>query len=100
MAKKDPRIDAYIAKSADFSKPVMNHFRALVHKTCPSVEETVKWGMPFFDYKGAIMCNMAAFKNHCVIGFWKAPLMKSGGKLVDMAKTEEAMGHLGKLTSL
>src|SRR6185436_1580397 len=100
MAKKDPRIDAYIAKSADFAKPVLNHFRALVHKTCPEVEETMKWSFPHFDYKGSMMCSMASFKQHCVIGFWKAPLMKSGGDLVAMAKTEEAMGHMGKITSL
>lgn len=100
MANTDPRIDAYINKAADFAKPVLTHFRALVHKTCPGVEETMKWGMPHFDYRGGMMCSMASFKQHCVIGFWKAPLMKSGEKLVEKAKSEEAMGHLGKLTSL
>ena len=27
MAKKDPRIDAYIAKSAEFAKPILKHLR-------------------------------------------------------------------------
>jgi hypothetical protein len=31
MGKTDPRIDAYIAKSADFAKPILNHLRKLVH---------------------------------------------------------------------
>lgn len=100
MAKKDKRIDTYISKSADFAKPILKHFRELVHKTCPDVEETMKWSFPHFDYKGSTMCFMASFKQHAAIGFWKAPLMKDGGKLVATAKTEEAMGHLGKLTSL
>jgi uncharacterized protein YdeI (YjbR/CyaY-like superfamily) len=43
---------------------------------------------------------MASFKQHCAINFWKAPLMKNGKELVEKAKTEEAMGHLGKITSL
>ncbi len=100
MGKKDKRIDDYIAKAADFAKPILKHFRELVHKTCPDVEETMKWSFPHFDYKGSMMCSMASFKQHAVIGFWKAPLMKDGDKLVAMAKTEAAMGHMGKLTSL
>ena len=98
MANKDPRIDAYIAKAADFAKPVLIHFRELVHKACPHVEETIKWGLPYFDYKGEIMCSMASFKQHCAIGFWKAKLMKDADKLADAG--DEAMGHMGRITSL
>jgi uncharacterized protein YdeI (YjbR/CyaY-like superfamily) len=39
---------------------------------------------------------MAAFKNHCVLGFWKAELIFSG----DEKKKREAMGHFGRITSL
>jgi uncharacterized protein YdeI (YjbR/CyaY-like superfamily) len=100
MGKKDPRIDAYIKKSAEFAQPVLKHFRELVHTACPEVEETMKWSMPHFDYKGSMMCSMASFKQHCAISFWKASLMSSGKKLTDMAKTEAAMGHLGRITAL
>jgi uncharacterized protein YdeI (YjbR/CyaY-like superfamily) len=100
MSKKDPRVDEYIARSADFAKPVLKHFRELVHKTCPEVEEKWKWSFPHFDYKSQPMASMAAFKQHCAIGFWKASLMKDADKLLGMAKTEEAMGHLGRITSL
>jgi uncharacterized protein YdeI (YjbR/CyaY-like superfamily) len=99
MAKKDPRIDAYIAKSVPFAKPVLNHLRALVHKACPVAEETMKWSFPHFDYKAEMMCSMAAFKQHCAFGFWKASLM-SDPALLDNAKSEIAMGHFGKITSL
>jgi len=37
MPKKDKRIDAYIAKSQDFARPILNHLRGLVHKACPDV---------------------------------------------------------------
>ena len=97
MAKKDPRVDAFIAKSADFAKPVLIHLRELVHKACPDVEETMKWSFPHFDYKG-IMCGMSAFKQHCAFGFWKASLMKDGKKLLDNRK--EGMGSFGRITSL
>ncbi len=97
---KSKDIDAYIAKAEPFAKPVLEHFRALVHQVCPEVEEKMKWSFPHFDYKGSMMCSMASFKQHCAIGFWKATLMKAGGELVGRAKTEEAMGHLGRITSL
>ena len=99
MATKEKKIDAYIAKSADFAKPILLHIRHLVHKACPDVEEKMKWSMPFFDYKGEMLCHMASFKQHAVMGFWKATLMKDS-ILVENARSETAMGHLGKITSL
>lgn len=99
MGKREKRIDAYILKSADFAIPILNHLRELVHVACPEVEEKIKWGMPFFDYKDEGLCNMASFKQHCAFGFWKASLMKDKS-LMENAKGETAMGHLGRITSL
>lgn len=90
MAKKDPRIDAYIAKSADFAKPILKHLREIVHRGCPDVEETMKWSMPHFDYAGGPLAGMAAFQAHCAFGFWKGSLIVPGSK--------EAMGQFGRIT--
>lgn len=95
--KKDERIDAYIEKSADFAKPILTHLRQLVHEASPEIEETMKWSMPFFDYKGTV-CNMAAFKQHCSFGFWKASLMNDSHKI--MTENSEGMGQFGQLKSL
>ena len=95
MAAKDPRIDAYIAKSADFAKPILKHLRKVVHAGCPQVEETMKWSMPHFDYKG-VMCGMAAFKEHCAFGFWKESLVFDGIK----AGEKTAMGSFGCIKSV
>ena len=70
MGKRDPRIDDYITKSADFAKPILTHLRELIHTACPEVEETLKWRNPSFMHKG-LLCGIAGFKQHCVIGFWK-----------------------------
>ena len=99
MAKKEKAIDNYIIKSAGFAIPILNHIRELVHHTCPDVEEKIKWSFPHFDYKGEMMCSMAAFKQHAVMGFWKAALMKDPA-LLETARSEVAMGHLGRITSL
>lgn len=99
MAKRIKAIDDYIIKSADFAKPILEHFRDLVHKACPDVEEKMKWSFPHFDYKNEMMCSMAAFKQHCAISFWKGALMKDK-KLMENAKAEQSMGHVGRITSL
>jgi uncharacterized protein YdeI (YjbR/CyaY-like superfamily) len=94
MPKTDPRVDAYIDKAADFAKPILTHFRKLVHETCPDVTETIKWGMPSFEYKG-ILAGIAAFKNHATFGFWKHSLLGLGSR-----KDLGAMGSFGKMSSM
>ncbi len=91
---RDPRIDAYIDRQADFARPILEHVRALVHETCPDVEETIKWSMPTFVYGGGILCGMAAFKQHASFGFWKHALVVGDGQARD------GMGSYGKMTSL
>jgi len=95
----DDRIDAYIGKSADFAKPILEHIRKLVHKACPEATETIKWSMPFFEFNGSPLCNMAAFKEHCAFGFWNAPLLKDPEGILHV-KDKNAMGHLDRLTSV
>ncbi|HYG51415.1 MAG TPA: YdeI/OmpD-associated family protein [Flavobacteriales bacterium] len=101
MAKKDKRIDAYIEKSADFAKPILKHLRKLVHQGCPGVTETVKWGMPSFEYKGPF-CSMASFKQHAVFGFWKYKLIKDPKNYLGDIKADggASMGNMGRITSL
>lgn len=70
MGSRSPKVDAYIAKAKPFAQPILEHLRELMHKGCPDVEESMKWSMPFFVYKGTNLVNMAGFKEHCNFGFW------------------------------
>jgi uncharacterized protein YdeI (YjbR/CyaY-like superfamily) len=95
----NPKVDAYMAKAAPFAQPVLEHLRGLVHKACPEVEETIKWSMPFFEYRGQILANMAAFKAHCSFGIWGKEIvavMRKDGLRVEGG----GMGSLGKITSV
>jgi len=92
MTKTNPRVDAYIKKAQPFAQPILKHLRKIVYTGCPQCEESIKWQMPFFDYKGPV-CFMAAFKQHAVFGFWK-------GKLLFGKEHKGAMGHFGRLTSI
>ncbi len=93
----NPKVDGYIAKAQPFAQPILDHLRRLVHRACPGVEETIKWSRPFFEYKGVILCNMSAFKEHCSFGFWGqeiGAILRDAGALRD-----GAMGSLGRITA-
>ncbi|MEO8578118.1 MAG: YdeI/OmpD-associated family protein [Gemmatimonadales bacterium] len=74
MGKRDPRVDVYIKKSPDFAKPILTHIREVAHEACPDMDESIKWGAPFFEYKG-VLAGMAAFKQHCGLNLWKGSLI-------------------------
>jgi hypothetical protein len=86
---RDPRIDDKIAKAAPFARPILEHWRALVHAAVPDVEEAIKWGMPHFVYKGKNIAGMAPFKAHCAV------MIHGDGR-----QETEGMGSYGKLTKV
>jgi uncharacterized protein YdeI (YjbR/CyaY-like superfamily) len=94
----NPKVDTYIARTQPFAKPILEHLRHLVHKACPHVEETIKWSRPFFEYRGAILCNISAFKAHCSFGFWGVEMTA----VLREAKVlrEDGMGSLGRITTV
>lgn len=93
--KRDPRIDAYIAKSAPFAQPMMERIRAAIHRASPDIEETLKWSSPSFIYNGKILCGFAAFKAHMGFHFWDGDAV-TGKAAGDVG----GMGQFGKMTSL
>lgn len=93
-----PAVDKYIASTAAYAQPILTHVREVIHKTLPDVEEAIKWGHPFFMYRGLMLGNMAAFKQHCSLGLWGSDVAE---KLrTDGVYDRAAMGVLGKLTSV
>ena len=91
MGKKDPRVDAYIAKQQPFAQPILNQIRETIHAASPEIQETVKWGAPAYDHHG-MLCGMAAFKEHCVLGFWKGTLIVGRNN-----KSLDAAGSFGRI---
>ncbi|GAA4309894.1 iron chaperone [Nibribacter koreensis] len=67
-APKD--INSYIAGFPQEVQPVLQQMRRLVQATVPEATETIKYGMPTFDYHGTLV-HFAAFVHH--IGFYSVP---------------------------
>lgn len=85
---RDPRVDDYIAKAADFARPILEHLREVAHRALPGAEEAIKWGMPHFLVNGKNVAGMAAFKAHCTF------VIHGDGRQGD------AMGQFGRIGSL
>lgn len=94
--RTDPRIDAYIEKSAAFAQPILRRLRALVHRACPEATETMKWSHPHFEQGDAILCSMAAFKEHCAFGFWHQGMEKI--LAAEGVTGKDVRGSMGRIT--
>lgn len=91
-------VDAYIAESAPFARPILRHLRKLIHQGCPAADESIKWNHASFSYKGKLFAGLGSFKAHVTCGFWHQDMEKilqSAG-----LRTSDAAGLLGRLTSL
>jgi uncharacterized protein YdeI (YjbR/CyaY-like superfamily) len=95
-----PQVDLKIASAPEFAQPILEHLREIVHKYCPEAVEKIKWQFPCFEYKGKILCNMAAFKEHCVFGFWQAKLLTDTYGILKVTEGSSNLGNLGKLTDI
>lgn len=91
---RDPRIDDYIARQAEFARPILEHLRAAVHVACPDAEETMKWSRPHFLYRHDLLAGMAAFKAHVAFGFWR------GKELLGEGGDGPGMGQFGRIASI
>jgi len=94
MGSKDARVDAYIATAPPFARPILVHLRSVIHAGCPTAVETIKWGHPFFEYKG-VLCSMAAFKAHCAFGFEHSEFARDGA-----GRSVAAMSRFARITRL
>jgi uncharacterized protein YdeI (YjbR/CyaY-like superfamily) len=90
----DPRVDAYIARQADFARPILAYLRTALHEACPGGAETIKWGMPSFTYRGKILAHMAAFKAHAAFGYWNDSMLQQE------ERNRGAMGQFGRITAI
>jgi uncharacterized protein YdeI (YjbR/CyaY-like superfamily) len=99
MEQYDPRFDEYIGKKAAFAQPILRHLRELMHSVSPQITETIKWGHPFFEYKG-ILANMAGFKEHCAFGFWGSSALNDPNGIIKHGDEKDTAGNFGRITQL
>lgn len=99
LTNPDPKVTQYIDNAEAFAQPILKHLREQIHRNCPDVVESVKWGNPHFDYKGDFMCVLASAKKHCSFTFIKSEFMSdprfAGGK-----KVKPGQRFMSRITSM
>lgn len=87
-------VDSYFAQQPPEKRVLLEKLRALVDKTVPDAQSTIKWGVPFYQRNGKNVCSIAAFKEHVGINFFASPdvlvdpgkKLEGGGKSMRMLK--------------
>jgi uncharacterized protein YdeI (YjbR/CyaY-like superfamily) len=100
MKNANPHVDAYIARSPAYARPILTRIRRLFHQAFPAIEEAMKWNAPHFMHHG-IVGGMAAFKQHVRFGFWKGKLLADrNGDFAVMGDTEMSASKITSLADL
>jgi hypothetical protein len=81
-AKTGAAIDAYVERKNPNLKPVTDAVRALVRKAVPKSHEAVNpWGLPVFEWNGAL-CYLMVGKKHVTFGFPRGTSLRDPAKLL------------------
>ena len=91
-------VDSYFAQQPPEKRALLDKLRAIVDRTVPDAESSIKWGVPFYQRKGKNVCSIAAFKEHVGINFFASPdvlkdpekKLEGGGKSMRMLKVRRA----------
>lgn len=73
------KVSSYIQKK-DQWKEELNLLRTVLLKT--KLEETIKWGAPFYTYKGKNVVGMSAFKRYFGLWFVQGALLQDSDKVL------------------
>jgi hypothetical protein len=57
-------IDAYFKKQPPPMRAILVALRALVDEVVPDATASLKWGMPFYELHGEMLCALGGFKAH------------------------------------
>jgi hypothetical protein len=57
-------IDGFFAKRPPEQRALLVELRKLVEAAAPDARSSIKWGMPFYEIGGNMMCALGAHKAH------------------------------------
>jgi hypothetical protein len=84
--------DRYFAEQSADKRALLIKLRALVKKTVPDADVSIKWGVPFYQRDGKTVCALASFKDFVGINFFASPTA-----LADPQKKLEGSGKSNRM---
>ena len=92
------KVEEYIAKKAQWQNE-LNFLRNILLDL--PVDETIKWGSPFYTNKGKNIVGLSAFKNYCGLWFVQGALLKDKhNTLINAQEGKTAAMRQMRFTSL
>ncbi len=64
MGNRSVEVDEYLAGLNAGRREALSIVRALVLDSVPKAHETMKYGMPAYEYSGGVLCAMASQKRY------------------------------------
>ena len=74
-------IDDYIANAPEYTRPILINLRRIFRQASPKLQESIKWGVPCYAYKGMVG-GFAAYTKHVSWALWKAELLNDPDRLI------------------
>lgn len=57
-------IDGFFARQPPHLRAILEALREMIDEAAPEADSSLKWGMPFFSIRGAMMCALGGHKSH------------------------------------
>lgn len=97
MAKTNPKVDEYLKKAKRWQEE-LKQLRAIL-LDCELTEE-FKWRQPCYALNGNNLIIIGAFKESCVLNFFKGVLLKDPKKLLEQPGENTQSARFMRFTSL
>lgn len=93
----NPEVDAYLEKKAHPLNAEIQRVREIILSAHPGIEETIKWAVPTFTYKGNMASYFMNAKKHVSLMFHKGALLNDPSGLLEGDAKE---GRAAKFASM
>jgi hypothetical protein len=57
-------IDGFFARQPPGHRAILQELRRIVESVAPDATSSIKWGMPFYEVDGVMMCALGSHKAH------------------------------------
>ncbi len=74
-------VDEYIANASASTRPILLTLRRIFQRASPKLQETIKWNVPCYEYKGQVG-SFSASRTHVSWGLWKSRLLNDPDGLI------------------
>jgi uncharacterized protein YdeI (YjbR/CyaY-like superfamily) len=111
MSKMNPKVDVYFTAGCGRC-PLANTPECKVHNWTEELEllreivlecgltEELKWGVPCYTFEGNNVVIIGAFKEYCMISFFKGVLLKDASGILSRQGENSQVGRIIKFTDV